>query len=65
MNETAEFILDRVENIMVKGENAGHQHFLIFQQCFQQPHFVGCKKSGFGQPNKQNGEIFRKKEKIK
>ena len=23
------------ENIMGKGENAGHQHFLLFPQCFQ------------------------------
>ena len=22
------------ENIVGKGENAGHQHFLLFQQCF-------------------------------
>ena len=27
--------LDRVENIVGKGENAGYQHFLIFPQCFQ------------------------------
>ena len=26
---------DRVENIVGKEENAGHQHFLHFQQCFQ------------------------------
>ena len=25
----------RVENIVGKGENAGYQHFLLFQQCFQ------------------------------
>ena len=25
---------DRVEHIVGKGENAGHQHFLLFQQCF-------------------------------
>ena len=23
------------ENIVRKGENAGNQHFLLFQQCFQ------------------------------
>ena len=23
-----------VENIVRKGENAGNQHFLLFQQCF-------------------------------
>ena len=25
----------RVENVVGKGENAGHQHFLLFPQCFQ------------------------------
>ena len=25
---------DRVENIVGKGENAGYQHLLLFQQCF-------------------------------
>ena len=33
--EMAEFVHDRVENIMGKGENAGGQHFLLFLQCFQ------------------------------
>ena len=28
------FVFDRVENIVVKGENAGCQHFLLFLQCF-------------------------------
>ena len=28
-------MLERVENIVGKGENAGYQHFLLFQQCFQ------------------------------
>ena len=28
-------LLDRVENIVGKGENAGYQHFLLFPQCFQ------------------------------
>ena len=27
----------KVENILGKGENAGCQHFLLFQQCFQKP----------------------------
>ena len=26
--------LGRLENIVGKGENAGYQHFLLFQQCF-------------------------------
>ena len=29
------FDLERVENIVKKGENAGHPHFLLFAQCFQ------------------------------
>ena len=28
-------ITDWVENIVGSGENAGYQHFLHFQQCFQ------------------------------
>ena len=28
------FVLARIENILGKGENAGHQHFLLFPQCF-------------------------------
>ena len=27
-------IFDRVENFVGKGENAGKQHFLLFQKCF-------------------------------
>ena len=29
------FILDKVEDIVEKGENAVDQHFLLFPQCFQ------------------------------
>ena len=28
-------VFDRVENIVGKGENSGHQHFLLFPRCFQ------------------------------
>ena len=28
----------RIENLAGKGENAGYQHFLLFQQGFQKPH---------------------------
>ena len=28
-------VFDSVENIVGKGENAGHQHFLLFPQCFE------------------------------
>ena len=34
-----DFVMGRVENIVVKGENAGHQHFLLFQQCFSKLSF--------------------------
>ena len=34
-------VFDRVENIVGKGENAGYQHFLLFQQCFQKASFLG------------------------
>ena len=27
-------VLDRVENIVEEGENAGYQHFLLFPHCF-------------------------------
>ena len=27
-------VWERIENIVAKVENAGHQHFLIFLQCF-------------------------------
>ena len=30
VTEKLKFVLGRVENIMGKGENAGHQHFLLF-----------------------------------
>ena len=29
------FVLNRIENIVGKGENAGYQHFLLFPQRFQ------------------------------
>ena len=28
------FVLERVENIFGKGENAGYQHFLLPPKCF-------------------------------
>ena len=33
-------VSDREENIVGKGENAVHQHFLLFQQCFQIQRFL-------------------------
>ena len=48
INETQKliFVLERVENIVGKGENAGNQHFLLFPQCFQKPSFSGSLKVG-------------------
>ena len=41
------FVVDGVENIVGKGENAGYQHFLLFQQCFPpKASFFGIVKSG-------------------
>ena len=40
------FGLGRVENTVGKGENAGHQHFLLFQQCFQKASFSESLKVG-------------------
>ena len=34
-------VFDMAENIVGKGENAGYQHFLLFQQCFQKASFLG------------------------
>ena len=34
------FLFDRVENIVGKGENAGYQHFLLFLQCLQKTAFT-------------------------
>ena len=34
VTEHWKFDVERVENIVGKGENAGNQHFLLFQQCF-------------------------------
>ena len=36
----------KLENIVGKGENAGYQHFLLFQQCFQMAALSGSLKGG-------------------
>ena len=38
-------VLNRVENIVGKEENAGYQHFPLFPQCFQKGFFLGVVKS--------------------
>ena len=40
------FALEWVESIVPKGENAGYQHFLLFQQCFQKASYTGSLKVG-------------------
>ena len=37
---------DRVGNILGKGENATHQHFLLFPQCFRKPSSSGSSLYG-------------------
>ena len=44
--EKLKSVLERVENIVGKGENAGFQHFLLFPQCFQKASFTGSLKVG-------------------
>ena len=31
--QMAKFVLDKIENIVGKEENAGYQHFLLYPQC--------------------------------
>ena len=41
VTEKLKFVSERIENIQGKGENAGHQHFLLFPECFQKPLSLG------------------------
>ena len=41
-NKIMIFILDRIENIVGKGENAGYQHFLLFHNVFKRLISQGC-----------------------
>ena len=36
MTKKLEYVLDSVESIVEKGENADYQYFLLFAQCFQE-----------------------------
>ena len=40
----AEFVFDWIEKIVGQGVNTGYHHFLLFQQCFQNPSFSGSLK---------------------
>ena len=44
--EMADFVLDRVENIVGNGKNVGYQHILLFPQCFRKAAFPGPLKPG-------------------
>ena len=39
-------LLDKLENTVGKGENAGYQHFLLFLQCFPKTFSSGSLKVG-------------------
>ena len=44
MIQMAKSVLDKMENIVGKEENAGYQHFLLFQQWFQKASSSGSLK---------------------
>ena len=44
VTENVKFVLGRVENIMGKGETAGHQHFLLFPIMFSKGSFLRALK---------------------
>ena len=46
VTQNLKFILERVENIVGKGENACYKHFLLLPQYFQSFFFRVVKKSG-------------------
>ena len=39
-------MLEKAENLVGKEKNAGHQRFLLFQQCFQKAFSNGSWKQG-------------------
>ena len=43
--EKQKFFLKCVENIVGKGEHAGHRHVPLFSQCFQKASYRGVVKS--------------------
>ena len=47
LSEIIAFVCESVENLVGKGENAGHQHFLLFPQDFQRAVFRGLVKLTF------------------
>ena len=43
--QNIKFVFKRIENIVVKGENAGYQHFLLFPTMFSKCFSPGASKS--------------------
>ena len=41
VTEKLKIVSRMVENIVEKGQTAGHQHFLLFPQCFRKAPFSG------------------------
>ena len=41
VNKNLKFVLERIENIVGKGENAGYQHFLLSHYVFKRIFFQG------------------------
>ena len=46
MNKKLKSGFGKVENIVIKGENAAYQHFLLFPKCFQNAPVSGSLKVG-------------------
>ena len=46
VTQQLKFVMEWVENIVEKGENAGSQYFLLFQKCFQKLSIFGTLKVG-------------------
>ena len=45
MSQKLKFVLESIENIVTKGENAGYQHFLLFPTTFSKAFFSSSVKS--------------------
>ena len=45
MIQKLKFLLDRLESIVEKGEDAGYQHFPLYLECFQKASLLGVLKS--------------------
>ena len=52
VTEQLKLILERVENIVVKGENADYWHFLLFPLC--------CQKAFFSRSLNKSRDSIRK-----